>query len=84
MSTGKVTVTTDSSQMGVTLDSAVHPSEKGIVVIPTMLGTEANVNVYVKSQSNSTGEWVITFGLSAAAMSATGYEISYIAYSSTV
>ena len=49
-----------------------------------MLGTEANVNVYVKSQSNSTGEWVITFGLSAAAMSATGYEISYIAYSSTV
>jgi hypothetical protein len=49
-----------------------------------MLGTEANVNVYVKSQSNSTSKWVITFGLSAAAMAGAAYEISYIAYSSTV
>jgi hypothetical protein len=84
MSTGKVTVTKDSSLAVVTLDASIHPSDKSIVVIPTMLGTEANVNVYVKSQSNSTSKWVITFGLSAAAMAGAAYEISYIAYSSTV
>lgn len=82
MSTGMISVTEGLVSASITLDVSNHPPGKNLVVIPTALGDVANVNVYVKSQNNSTGRWVITFELSGPAVTTT--KISYVAYSSTV
>ena len=84
MTTNTVTVDIGQSEKAIILDTSNHPTSKGVVVIPTMHGVAANINVYIKSQSNSSGEWVITFGLSDPVTHATGFQIAYVAYSSTV
>jgi len=81
MSTGFIDIPANSATKAVTLPPAIHPVNKPVVVIPTIQGAGANVNVYVKSQSNSSGSWVITFELSSEVGS---FRVAYVAYSSTV
>ncbi len=77
-------VATETSEVQVTLDNAIHPAGKSVSVIANARGTNANMNVFVKSLSNSTGSWVITFGLSAVSDGTTETSIDYMVYSSVV
>lgn len=71
-------------QIQITLDNAVHPITKDVSVVANARGADANTNVFVKSLSNSTGSWVITFGLSAPSDWSAPVSIDYMIYSSVV
>lgn len=73
-----------SDQVQVTLDSAVHPPSKTVSVVANPRGADANTNLFVKSLSNSTGSWVITFGLAAPSDGTAPVSIDYMIYSSVV
>ena len=79
-----VTVPHLTDQVQVTLDNKVHPGNKTVSVVANPRGADANTNVFVKSLSNSTGSWVITFGLSALSDGTTPVSIDYMIYSSVV
>ncbi len=79
-----VVVPDSADEVSVTLDAAMHPIAKQISVVANARGSHSNQNVFVKSLSNSSGSWVITFGLSSVSVNEFLTSIDYMVYSSVV
>ena len=84
ITTDTVQVQSNQDEVAVTLDAAVHPISKQVSVVVTARGTHSNQNVFIKSLSNSSGSWVITFGLSTVSDASIDTSIDYMVYSSVV
>ena len=79
-----VVVPHNADEVSVTLDASQHPIAKDVSVVATTRGSHSNQNVFVKSLSNSSGSWVITFGLSSVSVNEFLTSIDYMVYSSVV